>query len=158
MLVCMQHISLMKSESIGKPMSKEMYSLYCSMAFAYQNYSFLNTLLGSPSCNFFLKVLGVKIKGHALLFPQRMYEYSYITVANNTIIDSSHITGHYAVYDDVTLGPCHISGLMHEGSYAANTYVSTNESDFWRASVGLAYKDLVNDSCTTDLSKTTFQK
>ena len=106
------------------------------MAFAHQNYSFLTAFLGSPTYNCLVRLLGVKFEGRALLLPHRMYEYSYITIAENTIVDSSQITGHYAIYGDITVGHCRLSGVMHEGTYAANAMIAAGESDPWRAFVG----------------------
>lgn len=106
------------------------------MAFSYKNYSFLNTVRRSPLFNFELKALGVKVEGRALLSPHRMYEYSLIAVAGMTVVDSSDTTGNYVVYGGKTLGKCKLSGTMHEGSYAANAFIASNESDAWRAFVG----------------------
>ncbi len=134
---CFQHIALIKSQdSAIRPFSKTLYSLYGTMAFAYQNYSFVNAFLGSPAFNIILKILGVTIEGRALLYPHRMYEYSHIAVADRTIIDGSQITGHYVIYGDVVLGPCKVSGIMHEGSYAANAFIVSDESEHMRAFVG----------------------
>jgi hypothetical protein len=132
---CFQYVTLIKSRKSGRPFSNTLYSLYGTMAFAYQNYSFLNALLGSPAFNFMMRILGVKIEGRALIYPHRMYEYSYVTVADKTIIDASQITGHYAVYGDVTLGPCKVAGVMHEGTYAANACIVSEESESWRTFV-----------------------
>jgi len=132
-----QRITLIKSQdSAVRPFSKTLYSLYGSMAFVYQTYSFLNAFLGSPAFNIILKFLGVTIEGQVLLYPHRMYEYSHLTVADKTIIDGSHVTGHYVVYGDVVLGPCKVSGIMHEGAYAANAHIVLGESEHMRAFIG----------------------
>ena len=85
-----------------------------------------------------MKLLGMKIKGRVLLFSQSMYEFSFITIADKTTIDTSHVTGHYAVYNDVKLGPSNISGIMHEDSYAAKTSITTGESAALRSFVGMS--------------------
>jgi len=134
--ICVQYISLFNSREHGKPASKTMYSLYSTMSFHFQQYSFLNIFQGSPAFNLILKLLGMRIEGRALLYPQRIYEFSFITVSNKTIIDGSHITGHYVVYSDIELGPSSFSGILHEGTYAANTILADKESGPLRAFVG----------------------
>lgn len=138
-LVCVQYVSLINSsDRPGIAKSNILYALYLSMAFAYQEYSFLYTLLGTPAFNIIVKFLGTKLNGRALLFPQRMYEFPYITIADKTIVDNSHVSGHYAVYNDVNLGPTNISGVLHEGSYATNTSIVKEESEAWRSFVGMS--------------------
>jgi len=58
----------------------------CTMAFAHQSYSysFPETTHGSSACNFIITViLRVKFEGQALL-SGRVYDYSYITIEDNT--------------------------------------------------------------------------
>ena len=82
----------------GRPISDILYALYGAvMTFVCQNYSFLTTLLGSPTFNIIIKLLEVQIEGRALLFPHRMYEYSNINIADRTILDASQITSHYVI-------------------------------------------------------------
>ena len=73
--------------------------------------------------NGLVKILGGKINGRAILVPEKLYDSSYVTVANETIVESSHITGHHVAYNNVTLGSIYISGILHEESYAANARV-----------------------------------
>ena len=154
-LACVQYVALINSRYLGNPMSNAIFALYGTMAFAYQDYSFLKTLLGSPSFNMFMKFLGVKIEGQTLLFPHRIFEHSHITIASNTIIDAAHVSGHYVVYNDVVLGPCYISGVMHEGSYAASAYITSKESDSWRASVGTTSEEHLSATESTRQSLST---
>jgi len=137
-----QYITLIGSRSTHAPYSNIMYSVYVTMAFVYQTYSFVNTLLGSPAYSVIMQLLGVKIEGRALLYPHRFYEHPYISITDKTVVDGAYISGHYAVYSEIYLGPSKVSGVMHEWSYAANALVVAKESDPWRANVG-SYKDYV---------------
>jgi hypothetical protein len=154
-----QYLTMIKSSKNGRPSNETLYSLYGTMTFAYQNYSFLNAFLGSPTFNNIIKLLGVKIEGRALLFPHRMYEYSYITVADRTILDGSQITGHYVVHNDITIGPCKVSGVMHEGTYAANALIIEDESAPLRTFVGTHPKQmpLTNPAERTKIEDTTLK-
>ena len=75
-----------------------------------------------------------------MLFPNRLQDFSSLTFSDKTIVDSSHITGHYAVYDDINLGPCKVAGITREGAYIANALITSNESESLRSFVG-TYKD-----------------
>jgi hypothetical protein len=90
----------------------------------------------NPAYNFMMRILGAKIEGRALLYQDGMYEYSYVTVADEKIVDAFQITVHYVVYGDATLGPCKVSGVMHEGTNAANACIASEESESWRTFVG----------------------
>lgn len=138
LIALVQRIALIPSISnSSRPFRKTIYSLYGTMVFAYQTYSCLALFMGSPVFNFVMSwVLGVKFEGRAILSPFRMYEHSSITVADKTIVDSSQITGHYAVYGEVTLGPTRLQGVLHEGSYVANATINSTETESWRAVVG----------------------
>ena len=124
------------SHDSWKPFEKVLYSLYGTMAYGYQTYSFLNVFLGSPIFNFIMKCLGVNFEGHALMYPDRIYEHQLLSVADKTIIDGSQITGHYIVFGDLVVGPCKVAGVMHEGTYAANAYVNPGETECYRAFIG----------------------
>jgi len=136
LFVCVQHISLINSRKLGKPANNAIYSVYNTMTLVYQHYSFLNILQGSPSFNLMMRLLGIKIKGFALLYPDRIFEYPFITITYETIIDGCSIKGHYVVYDDVTLGPLKLSGIIHEGTNATNASLTDEESGPLRAFVG----------------------
>ena len=88
-----------------------------------------------------MRCLGVKFQGRALMYPHRLYEHSYVSVADKNIIDGSQITGHYVVYGDVVVGSSNVSGVMHEGSYAANARIVSDESENLRTFIG-TYQDL----------------
>ena len=136
LFLCVQYVSLFDSREHGKPASKTMYSLYNTMSFHFQQYSFLNIFHGSPGFNLILKLLGMRIEGRALIYPQRIHEFPFITVSDETIIDGSHITGHYVVHNNIKLGPSSFSGILHEGTYAANALLADKESGPLRAFVG----------------------
>ena len=139
LIAIVQRIALTpSSKDETKPFRRTLYSLYGTMVFAYQTYSCLSTFMGSPLSNFIMSwVLGVKFEGRAILSPFRMYEHSFVTVADKTIVDSSQITGHYAIHGDVTVGPTRLNGVLHEGSYVANATIDSKETECWRAIVGM---------------------
>ena len=106
------------------------------MAFHFQKYSFLNILQGSPSFNLMMKLLGERIRDRALLYPHRLYEFSFITISDKVIVILSYILGHYAVYGDLTIGPSLVSGVVQEVIIASSTLPMDEESGPFRAFVG----------------------
>ena len=94
-----------------------------------------------------MKLLGVNFEGQALLFPSRMYEHCHITMTDKTIIDSLHVTGHYALYDQINIGPCVVSGTVHSSSYVANASMSSSpESGPCRTFVGTFNEDTASQN------------
>ena len=92
----------------------------------------------------FQSILCVKNGGRALLFPLRIFDGHSVNISDKTIV---------AVFDKITLGPCHLSELIHEGTFTmANSIVSSKESGRWRvvaafgaaSSNETAEKDLLN--------------
>ena len=117
--------------------NKAMYKLCVTMSYNYQTYSILRALHGSQAYNFIIRILGSKFKGQAILYDQRqMYEHPHIIISDKTIIDSAHIAGHYVVYNELHLGPCKMSGILHKGTYATNALIVAKDSGPYRSFVG----------------------
>jgi len=140
----LQYDALAWSEELSHPWRKSAYAAYQTMAHTFQVYSFVDVVLGSPIYTFVVKLLGGKIEGRALLFPQRLHEFSLLRFLDRTIVDSSHVTGHYGIYNEIVIGPCRVGGVLREGVYAANALVLSG-SDPWRAFVG-TYQGQGDDS------------
>lgn len=91
---------------------------------------------GSPPYNLLLRLLGVKIRGPAIVIDQAIYEYSKITIEKYTIIDSSHVNGHYAEFDRLILGKSTLCGIVNQGTFVACGNTFENESLPWKAYIG----------------------
>jgi hypothetical protein len=142
LLAGVQYVALFRSKEKKAPWSDIIYLIYGTMTFAHQSYSMLTALLGSPTYNFIVKCLGGDIEGQAILFPFRMYEYSLLKFSDKTIIDaSSQIVAHYALYDNIIIGPCDVGGVIHQGTIAANALITAEESGPFRGYVGTYYDD-----------------
>ena len=135
-LAVLERVALPHSETNSIHRSNVIYGIYQNIAYDIHTLSFLVVTLGSPLYNHIVRILGGKFEGQAILLPSRIYEFSQMIFAENTIVDSSHITGHYAVYGDVTIGHCKVSGILHEGTYAANALITSSVSGPMRAFVG----------------------
>jgi len=131
-----QAVALAFSKSSSKPWSATLHQLLLTFSYNYQTYSVLSVILGSPVYNCLLRMLGVKIDGRALLFPSRIHEFSMINFSDKAIIDSDHISGHYAVYDDITIGACRVGGISCGRNYFANALSIHAENGPMRAFVG----------------------
>jgi hypothetical protein len=135
-LAVSERVALPHSKTNSIHWSSVIYGIYQNITFNFQMYSFLVVTLGSPLYNHIVRILGGKVEGQAILLSSRIYEFSKMIFAENTIVDSSHITGHYAVYGDVTIGHCKVSGILHQGTYAANALITSSVSGPMRAFVG----------------------
>jgi len=135
-----QSIALFKSEAKSEPLSQIMYLVYHNVAYSLQSYSFISVVVGSPIYNCIIKMMGGKIEGRALIFCNQIYEHKLITFCDKTIVDSSHISGHYSTFNDIVIGPCKVSGVLGQGVFAANALIISEESKPWHAFVG-TYED-----------------
>jgi hypothetical protein len=135
-LAVLERVALPHSETNSKHWSNVIYGIYQNITLNFQMYSFLVVTLGSPLHNHIVRILGGKVEGQAILLPSRIYEFSKMIFTEKTIVDSSHISGHYAVYGDITIGHCKVSGILHQGTYAANALITSSVSGPMRAFVG----------------------
>ena len=136
--------------------NNNVYAVYATAVYAGQTWSVLSTvMLGSPSYNLLLRMLGVTFEGRAYVFEAKMYEHKFITLADKTLLDQSPgvTDGHYVVYDKITIGPCKVGGVLHEGTFAANAVLLSDESGPWRISVGTYGKDDLDVIITTNHEK-----
>ena len=135
-LAVLERVALPHSETNSIHRSSVIYGIYQNIVYDINTFSFLVVALGSPLYNHIVRILGGKFEGQAILLPSRIYEFSQMIFAEKTIVDSSHIQGHYAVYGDVTIGHCKVSGILHEGTFAANALITNSVSGPVRAFVG----------------------
>ena len=133
-----QTIALTGTKGRRHPWSVVAYAIYGTMYSAYQNWAFMSVLHGSRTYNLLQRVLGCKFEGKALLF-SRNEDLPRLTFSDKTIVDSGcTISGHYAVYGNIVLGSSKISGVLHEGTFASCSTLTSNESGPGRTYVGVA--------------------
>lgn len=94
------------------------------------------TFSGSTTYNILLRLLGVQMKGHAIVMDQALYEYKYLTIDDKTIIDCAQVSGHHVMFDQVTLGHSSVKGILNQGTYCPCTNITGPEIDPWRAYIG----------------------
>ena len=51
-----------------------------------------------------------------------------ITFSDKVTLDSNHISGHYAVHDNITIGLCRVGSTLRGGNYLANALSANTES------------------------------
>lgn len=144
----------------SKPCSFALYAVYHTVTYSIQVWSFQSLLWGTPMFSFVLKLLGANVEGHLLYFGFRVYDPAYITFTDRTISDGATIVGHYGLYNKLVLGPCHVSGLIHQQTFAmANTVVTAEESGPGRALVPSGRVELhradAHDTATAGLKQCT---
>jgi hypothetical protein len=63
------------------------------------------------------------------------------------------------LYNKINIGPCKVGGVIHEGTFAANALVTSEESGPWHSFVG-TYEEIakkqnifVGNNCTNNVNK-----
>ncbi|CAB9530365.1 Putative fatty-acid--CoA ligase FadD21 [Seminavis robusta] len=104
-----------------EPWSVPLYAVYVTANWALQTWSVLPVLWGTPWFNICWRFLGARFQGegHVLYMGEEFYDAPYLTFRKNTILDGSHVSGHYVVYNCVTLGNCEATGVISPFSYMA---------------------------------------
>jgi len=151
-------ILLAVSERLMLPNSSELskhpanaYALYNNMAWNFQAYSLQRFVSGSPLCNLIVMVLGGQLESHTILFG-RIYEFSKFSAAARTIADSCHTTSHYVVFNEVTIGHCRVSGVLHNFTYVSNATLTSTMSGPMRAYIGdTKYQDSTDEGQSLEL-------
>jgi len=137
LIIFILKITFLNATESGKLTNTKLYMVQHSMISTYQHFSCLLFLQGSPAFNMILSLLGVQFKGRAILNHHTMYEFPLVKVADKTVSESSHVAGHYVVYDEIHIGPSYISGTLREFAYVANANVTSDEVAPLRAHVGI---------------------
>ena len=102
---------------------------------------FVTAVLRSPTYNLFIRILGVRSDGQAFVFESEIYNHPLIILSDKIVIDqAANITGHYVIYNKITIGPCKVGGIIHEGTYAANALITSKASRPWRTFIGTYYE------------------
>lgn len=58
------------------------------------------------------------------------------TIGDRTVTDYAHLSGHQKVYDEITLGPSRIIGILEEGTFVIpNTETSCSHSGPWKVTL-----------------------
>lgn len=91
------------------------------------------------------RLMGVSFKGKSILQSQNMFDHSNLEFADKTILDSSCVFGHYAIFDKITVGPCRMQGTIHPYSTVSCFDVKTRESGPAVAYVMNLNEQIMND-------------
>lgn len=97
--------------------AQPVFVVYQTFTGAFETLSFLWTCQGTPFFNVMAQFMGSKVEGRLLHFGGMTDDWSFITYADRTIIDSAGLAGHAAVYEEVEKGPTRVSGVIYPGSW-----------------------------------------
>jgi hypothetical protein len=103
-------------------------------------YSHWFALWGTPFFTLLMRFMGAEVKGELLYYGRELHDFPHLIFDDKTIIDECQLTGHYQVGHDLTIGPSHHAGLLHEECFTvANTFMQGNvERGPWKAILGNA--------------------
>ena len=78
-----------------------------------------------------------KCRGRVFSLGDQFYDLPYVTIVDGAIIDGAHISAHFAVHMELSLGKAEVTGIVHPSAFImANSVVSMKESDPWRTITG----------------------
>jgi hypothetical protein len=120
-------------------------------------YSHWFALWGTPFFTVLMRFMGAEVKGELLYYGRSMHDFSNLIFEDKTIIDDCQLTGHYQVGNNLTIGPSHHAGLLHEGCFTvANTFMEGNvERGPWKAILGNASVMTMGTATMTEETGTT---
>ncbi len=101
-----------------------LYVLYQSANFFVQSYSLFMFISGSPIYNQVIRLAGGCVDKDVIFLSSKIYEHSKLSIAKRTIIDTVHVASHQVVYQEVSIGSCTLSGLVHPSTYVTCTSVT----------------------------------
>ena len=129
------------SEDKPHPWSVIFYNVHHSFVDTFQEWSpAWNLLYGTQLFNDILRFLGVSIHGRALLFPDRLFDFSLLTIDERSVVDGARLSGTNNLYENIQLGPSYASGIVYEGTLImANGNTFAKRTGPWRAILLNAY-------------------
>ncbi|CAB9529171.1 non-ribosomal peptide synthetase [Seminavis robusta] len=92
-------------------------------------------LYGTPMFAYYARFMGADVEADFWYFGHAIYEYRKLHVHGgcSTIVDSSSLNGHYVDGGGLTIGDCHVSGVVHPGCFAiAGSIVAGEENGPWK--------------------------
>ncbi|CAB9514440.1 D-alanine--D-alanyl carrier protein ligase [Seminavis robusta] len=113
---------------------QDLYGVYLTHVWYFRVGNWLEMLLyGTPMFGYYARFMGADVEGDLWYFGNAIYEFSCLHFKGRTIVDSSHVSGHYLDLNGLTLSDTYVSGLMHPGCYArAGSEVTEKENGPWK--------------------------
>ncbi|CAB9509910.1 D-alanine--D-alanyl carrier protein ligase [Seminavis robusta] len=90
-------------------------------------------LYGTPMFAYYARMMGATVQGELWYFGNSLYEYSKLHFHGNTIVDDSHVSGHFIDANGLTLDDTQVTGVLHPGCYTpAGSVVPASEHGPWK--------------------------
>ena len=100
------------------PVRMSMHSPFVSLWWAFQGFVIIPVvLLGTPFYVWLLPFMGSTVQGEPWHFGNATHDYHLLTFKDRTIVDDSHITGHFAIFNKITVASTVVGGVIHAGCY-----------------------------------------
>ncbi|CAB9509907.1 D-alanine--D-alanyl carrier protein ligase [Seminavis robusta] len=107
-------------------------------------------LYGTPMFAYYARMMGATVQGELWFFGNSLYEYSKLHFEGNTIVDDSHVSGHFIDANGLTLEDTQVTGVLHPGCYAsAGSVVPASEHGPWK----LFFRSAVEVPCYDEEDK-----
>ncbi|CAB9504318.1 D-alanine--D-alanyl carrier protein ligase [Seminavis robusta] len=90
-------------------------------------------LYGTPMFAYYARMMGATVEGDLWFFGNSLYEYAKLHFQGCTIVDDSHVSGHFIDGNGITIDDTYVTGVLHPGCYAsAGSVVSGPEHGPWK--------------------------
>ncbi|CAB9504322.1 hypothetical protein SEMRO_193_G082620.1 [Seminavis robusta] len=110
------------------------FGIYINHVWQFRNGNWMAMLLYStPMFGYYARMMGAEVDGDLWYYGNSLYEFTKLHFHGGTIVDDSHIRGHYIDGNGLTLKDTFVSGVMHPRCYAsAGSVVSGEENGPWK--------------------------
>ncbi|CAB9504320.1 D-alanine--D-alanyl carrier protein ligase [Seminavis robusta] len=110
------------------------FGIYINHVWQFRNGNWVEMLLyGTPMFGYYARMMGAEVDGDLWYYGNSIYEFTKLHFHGGTIVDDSHVSGHYIDGNGLTLKDTFVSGVMHPGCYAsAGSVVPGEENGPWK--------------------------
>ncbi|CAB9497124.1 D-alanine--D-alanyl carrier protein ligase [Seminavis robusta] len=109
------------------------FGIYINHVWQFRNGNWLEMLLhGTPMFAYYARRMGAEVDGDLWYYGNSLYEYAKLHFHGCTIVDDSHVSGHYIDGNGITIGDTSVSGVVHPGCYASAGSVVSGENGPWK--------------------------
>ncbi|CAB9508018.1 D-alanine--D-alanyl carrier protein ligase [Seminavis robusta] len=128
------------------------FGIYINHVWQFRNGNWMAMLLyGTPMFGYYARMMGAEVDGDLWYYGNSLYEFTKLHFHGGTIVDDSHISGHYIDGNGLTLKDTFVSGLLHPGCYAsAGSVVAGEENGPWKVFLNIGCRESMKSESDSD--------
>lgn len=151
--ICVERLLQALLFSSGARVQRVIYFSYALLAWRNHTWNLMMlSLRGTPFMSWLLCFMGSRVEGTLWYFGTAIYDFPMLTFRDRTIIDDAHVSGHYVVFDKLSLQETQLEGVVHPGTYCpGGSTLSSPESGPWKVYLGGG--TLISDATTKETTE-----